>query len=340
MAAKWIYWLEELGKEDNDLVGKKCANLGEIAKAGLPVPKGFCLSVGAYGIFMELTGAAEEIRRHLETHKPTADDVEGIRTLSRVMRQTVESKLLPPEMSDTLLSYYGELCDQACVLDVAVSTRSAGAVSHPGQYETYLNVKGKNDLLDKVRKVWASTFNERSLAFRIKKGLPLGNEPIGVAILAMVQARSAGIAFSADPNTGDTSKIIVEANWGLGESVVSGELMPDRWVVDKETLEIRESTLGKKDKATVCLECGVEDAEISPEKACSFCLTPDEIKEIAKLANRLEEHFGLPQDIEWAVAEDQPVPNIVLLQTRPVVIAKQDPVDQVLDLMVGMLNFK
>jgi pyruvate,water dikinase len=340
MAAKWIYWLEELGKEDNDLVGKKCANLGEIAKAGLPVPNGFCLSVSAYGIFMELTGAAEEIRRHLETHKPAADDVEGIHTLSRVMRQTVESKPLPPEMADTILSYYSELCDRACALDVAVSTRSAGAVSHPGQYETYLNVKGKDDLLDKVRKVWASTFNGRSLAFRIKKGLPLGNEPIGVAILAMVQARSAGIAFSADPNTGDTSKIIVEANWGLGESVVSGELMPDRWVIDKETLEIRERTLGKKDKATICLDCGIEDAEISPEKASSFCLSDEELKEIAKLANRLEAHFGLPQDIEWAVAEDQPFPNIVLLQTRPVVIAKHDPVDQALDLMIGMLSFK
>ena len=340
MATKWIYWLEELGKEDNDLVGKKCANLGEIARAGLPVPKGFCLSVDAYGMFMELSGTSEEIGRLLETHKPGAEDVEGIRTLSTAMRQAVESKPLPPEMADTLLSYYSELCDRACAFDLAVSTRSAGTVSHPGQYETYLNVKGKDDLLDKVRKVWASTFNERSLAFRTKKDIPLGNEPIGVAVLAMVQARSAGIAFSADPNTGDTSRIILEANWGLGESVVSGELMPDRWVVDKGTLEIRESTLGKKAKATICLECGIEDAELSPEKACSFCLTDEEVKAIAGLASRLEEHFGLSQDIEWAVVENQPPPNIVLLQTRPVVIAKQAPVDQVLDLMVGMLSIR
>jgi pyruvate,water dikinase len=340
MSERWVYWLEELGKGDSDLVGKKCANLGEIAKAGLSVPKGFCLSVAAYGMFMELTGTAEEIGRLLEAHKPAVDDVEGIRTLSKAMREAVESKPLPPEIADTLLSHYSQLCDRACAPDVAVSTRSAGAVSHPGQYETYLNVKGKDDLLDKVRKVWASTFNERSVAFRIKKGLPLGNEPIGVAILAMVQARSAGIAFSADPNTGDTSKIIVEANWGLGESVVSGELMPDRWVIDKATLEIRERTLGKKEKATVCLDCGVEDAEISPEKTCSFCASDEELKEIARLANKLEEHFGLPQDIEWAVDEDQPFPNIVLLQTRAVVIAKQEPVDQVLDLMVGLLSFK
>ncbi len=271
MATKWIYWVEELGKEDNDLVGKKCANLGEIAKAGLPVPKGFCLSVDAYSMFMDLTGASKEIGSLIEAHTPTADDVEGIKSLSKAMRQIVESKPLPPEMAGTLLSYYGQLCDHSCVLDLAVSTRSAGVVSHPGQYETYLNVKGKDDLTDKVRKVWASTFNERSLAFRITKGMPLGNEPIGVAILAMVQARSAGIAFSADPNTGDLAKIIVEANWGLGESVVSGELMPDRWSSRKETLEIRERTLGNKTKATVCLDCGIEDAEISAAEACSFC---------------------------------------------------------------------
>jgi pyruvate,water dikinase len=340
MSEKWVYWLEELGKEQNDLVGKKCANLGEMAKTDLPVPRGFCLSVHAYTRFMDLTGAAEDIRLCLETHRPAADDIEGIRRLSQTMRGIVESRQMPVEMEDIIMSCYDKLCDRACALNVAVSCRSAGVVSHPGQYETYLNVKGREDLMDKIRKVWASTFNQRSLAFRIKKGMPLGSEPIGVAILAMVKARSAGIAFSADPNTGDFSKIIVEANWGLGESVVSGELMPDRWMLEKETLEIRERTLGKKDKATICLECGVEDADIPPDKICTFCLNDEEVREIGKLANRLEAHFGLPQDIEWAVAEDMPFPNIVLLQTRPVVIAKQSAVDQVTDLMVNLFALR
>jgi pyruvate,water dikinase len=340
MSEKWGYWLEELGKEQNNLVGKKCANLGEIAKLGLPVPEGFCLSVDAYTRFMDLTGASEDIRGCLETCKHAPDDIEGIRYLSKTLRRIVEAKQMPAEMEDIITSYYDELCNKACVLNTAVSCRSAGTVSHPGQYETYLNVKGKEDLLEKIRKVWASTFNERSLAFRIKKDLSLGNEPIGVAILAMVKARSAGIGFSADPNTGDTSQIIIEANWGLGESVVSGELMPDRWVLDKGTLEIREKTLGKKDKATICLECGVEDAENLPDKVCAFCLNDAEVKEIGKLANMLEAHFGSPQDIEWAVDEDMPFPNIILLQTRPVVIAKQTPVDQVVDLMVGMFSFR
>ncbi len=340
MLEKWIYWLDELGKGDYHIVGKKCANLGEMARAGFPVPRGFALSISAYSMFMNLTGAAEEIEDYVKDHKPTADDIDGIRQLSLKMRETIMSKTIPEEMSRDILSYYSKLCDDAGIQDLAVSTRSAGAVSHPGQYETYLNVKGREDLLDKIRKVWASTCNERSVAFRITKDLPLSNEPIGVAVLSMVKARSAGIVFGADPNTGDTTKVIVEANWGLGESVVSGELMPDRWVLDKETLEIRERTLGKKDKSTVCLDCGIEDVELSPDKACSYCVSDEELHEITTLANKLEAHFGMPQDIEWAVDEDKPFPNIVLLQTRPVVIAKQNAVDQVLDLMLGMFAVK
>jgi pyruvate,water dikinase len=340
MSKKWVYWLQDLAKEHSDLVGKKCANLGEMARIGLPVPKGFALTVDVYDRFMELTGATEEIKGCLAVHTPAAEDIGGIRRLSQAMRRIVESRPMPAEIEESILSHYKELCSLACAPGVAVSCRSAGAVSHPGQYETYLNVKGDEDIIDKVRRVWASTFNQRSLAFRIKKDMPLGSEPIGVAVLTMVQARSAGIAFSADPNTGDFSKIIVEANWGLGESVVSGELMPDRWVLDKETLKIRERTLGKKEKATVCVECGVIDAEISADKACILCLNDDEVKEIGRLANKLEAHFGPPQDIEWAVAENMPFPNVVLLQTRPVVIAKQSPVDQVVDLMVNLFAFR
>jgi pyruvate,water dikinase len=211
-------------------------------------------------------------------------------------------------------------------------------VSHPGQYETYLNVKGKADLLDKIRKVWASTFNSRSLAFRLNKGMPLNNEPIGVAILAMVQARSAGIAFSADPNTGDLTKIIVEANWGLGESVVSGELMPDRWILEKESFKILDKTLGKKEKAVVSGVSGITEEELSKEKASAFSLSDEEVKGIGKFVVDLETLFGVPQDIEWAVSTEPSSPPIVLLQARPVVIAKKSTADQVIDMMVNLLT--
>jgi pyruvate,water dikinase len=255
------------------------------------------------------------------------------------MRQIVESKEMPETMKDTILSFYDGLC-RKCDCVVAVSTRSAGPVSHPGQYETYLNVKGKADLLEKIKKVWASSFNPRSLAFRKRKGLPLENDPIGVAVLKMVNARAAGIVFTADPNTGDTSRMIIEANWGLGESVVSGELMPDVYILKKDTLEIIEKRLGKKSKYVTCKELGVAEEECPADLSCSYCLGDEEAKEIGKVGILLEKHFGVPQDVEWAIDQDLPFPkNITLLQTRAEVIAqKKAPVDQVIDLMLNLFS--
>ncbi|MGD0229167.1 MAG: PEP/pyruvate-binding domain-containing protein [Syntrophorhabdales bacterium] len=338
MSGKWIYWLEELGKEHNDLVGKKCAHLGEIAKIGLPVPHGFALSVDAYTYFMEETGSAREIASMIEASMVTPEDIDGLNRLSSAIRQAVESKQIPSELESAILSYYDGLCEKCKCTDVAVSTRSAGAVSHPGQYETYLNVKGKADLLQKVRRVWASTFNARSVAYRLRKGLAVASGPIGVAVLEMVKARSAGIAFSVDPNTGDETRMIVEANWGLGESVVSGELTPDRWVLDKETLAVKENILGRKEKFTCVIDTGVVAQETPAEKSCAFCCSEAELAEIGRLTKELEKHFGTPQDIEWAIAEDRPFPNVVLLQARSAVVVKKTAADSVVDMMLTMFR--
>ncbi|MGD0233236.1 MAG: PEP/pyruvate-binding domain-containing protein [Syntrophorhabdales bacterium] len=336
MAEKWLYWLEDLGREQNDLVGKKCANLGEIAKIGLPVPHGFALSLDAYNLFMSLTGAYDEMRSCIERPQTSLESISGINELSRSLRQIVESKLMPAEMTATILLHYQGLCDRCCALDVAVSARSAGVASHPGQYETHLNVKGEADLLEKIKKVWSSSFNPTSLSFRRKKGLHLESDPIGVAVLKMVNARSAGIIFTADPNTGDMGRMIVEANWGLGESVVGGESMPDTYVVDKKTFEVIERRLGSKLRCVLPTEQGVAEQETPKDKSCSFCLSDEELAEIARVSIRLEEHFGVPQDVEWAIDSDLSFPkNVILLQTRNEVMAKKkDPVDQLLDLMV------
>jgi pyruvate,water dikinase len=164
----------------------------------------------------------------------------------------------------------------------------------------------------------------------------LESDPIGVAVLKMVNARAAGVVFSADPNTGDLSKMILEANWGLGESVVSGELNPDTYILDKESLQIRERRLGTKKKYITFKEVGVVEDETPPDKRSSFCLKDEEAAEVGRLAVALEKHFGVPQDAEWAIDEDFPFPkNVILLQTRAAVIAqKKSAVDQVVDLML------
>jgi len=335
MSEKHVFWFEELGQGHCEIVGKKCGNLGEMAKIGLPVPPGFALSVEAYKDFMIQTNARREIEDYLCQRSGEIENIEQFNQASREIRQIVESKDMPEAMKDTILSFYDDLC-RKCDCMVAVSTRSAGPASHPGQYETYLNVKGKQDLLEKIIKVWASSFNPRSLAFRSRKGIPLESDPIGVAVLKMVNARAAGVVFTADPNTGDLSKMILEANWGLGESVVSGELMPDTYIVDKESLQIRERKLGTKQKYVTFKEVGVVEEETPLHKRSAFCLRDEEVAEVGRLAVVLEKHFGVPQDAEWAIDEDFPFPkNVILLQTRPAVIAqKKSPVDQVVDLML------
>jgi pyruvate,water dikinase len=289
---------------------------------------------------MAETGAAKEINDYLQSLKHGFESIDHFNEASVTIRRVVESKDMPLDMKEQILVYYRETCQACHVEEVALSTRSAGVASHPGQYETYLNVKGEAELIEKIIKVWSSTFNARSLSSRKRVGVPLESDPIGVAVIKMVNARSAGVLFTADPNTGDRSRMIIEANWGLGESVVGGEAMPDVYILDKESLEIVERKLGSKKRCITCQEVGVAEMETPPDQCGSFCLSDEELKEIGRLGKTLEAHFGVPQDTEWAVEQDLSCPeSVILLQTRAEIIAEQKkPVDRILDLMISRLG--
>jgi pyruvate,water dikinase len=337
MSTRWIRWFDKLDQECSDQVGKKCANLGEMTKIGLRVPPGFALTLEAYKDFMALTGAEAEIKEYINGLGHNFEKIQHFNEASAELRRIVESKEMPEAMGDAIVSHYRELCRRWNVEQMAVSTRSAGAASHPGQYETHLNVQGEQDVIDNIIRVWSSTFNPRSLSARKRANVSMENDPIGVAVLKMVNARAAGVLFTADPNTGDTSRMIIEANWGLGESVVGGEAMPDVYILDKENLNIIEKKLGTKGKYVAFKDVGVEEVETPEEKSCTFCLSDDEVKEIGRVGKLLESHFNVPQDTEWAVDDDLDFPdNVILLQTRPEVIAQQkNPADQVIDLMLS-----
>jgi pyruvate,water dikinase len=328
MSEKWIFWFEEIGQEHNDLVGKKCANLGEMTRMGLPVPRGFSLSVKSEERFLRETNADQETRQFLARYGGKVQGLKQYEEASQVLRQIVEAKEMPHDMRDTIVSYYEQLCER-CGSEVAVSVRSAGTISHPGQYETYLNVRGKDEVLQKILKVWSSIYNARTLAALEHKGLSVEDSvPIGVCVLELVKARSAGVGFTCDPVSGDPSKIMVEGNWGLGESVVSGTLIPDKYIVDKHTLQVIEKAIGDKETQVIATEKGAAEQEIPPDKRLMSCLTDEEVVRIAELAKTLEAHFGMAQDMEWAISDDLPFPgNIFLLQTRPVagIKAKEMP---------------
>lgn len=327
---RWIYGLNELRKDTTDLVGKKCANLGELMKAGFRVPNGFALTLTAYEKFMEETGVINEIKQYLKVF--SADPNEPIDAIkyeeaSKVIRQMVESKDMPGEMEATIAQYYQNLNPSNDLCKLPVATRSAGSVSHPGQYETFLHISGKSNVIKHIIKVWSSTFNYRSLIARHRLRLPLYHDPIGVGVIQMVDAKAAGVMFTLNPTNNDPSKIMIEANWGFGESVVSGSVTPDRWMIDKITFEIIEKIVSTK-----LVEYSIDPKSGKPsfiniphERQNTPCLTEEEIFEIAKKGKMIEQHFRMAQDIEWAVDKNLLFPdNIFILQTRPAQVRDEE----------------
>jgi pyruvate, water dikinase len=323
MPEKWIYWLKELGAKHNNIVGKKCANLGELTNAGFHVPPGYALSVEAYSRFMKETEATRLLLKFLETFQADPDSVSDtlkFEEASAQMRKRVESVRMPADMEETVRRHYDELCKMAGRESVFVATRSAGPVSHPGQYETYLNVSGADDVVQNVIRVWSSTFNARSIIARARLALPIHYDPIGVAVLTMVDAKAAGVMFTVNPVNGDESKVAIEASFGYGEAVVSGNVNPDRYLVDKVTMEIEERVVSDKGAEFVYnpKTKEMEYKELPAEKRKIQSLEDREVIELTRIAKQVETHFGSPQDIEYSISRSLPFPeSIFLVQARP-----------------------
>jgi pyruvate,water dikinase len=335
MSEKWIF--DDVGAEHNDIVGKKCANLGEMRRAGILVPPGFAISLHAYEKFMTETGATDEIKEYLKTFSADPDNPANIPEYddaAKVIRGIAESKKMPDDMAPIIAQHYDGLCKKVGKLNVPVATRSAGTASHPGQYETFLHVTETSGVMKNIIKVWSSTFNARSLIARARLGLPLYSDPIGVAVLQMVNTKAAGVIFTLNPLNGDPSKISIGGNWGLGEAVVSGEVTNDQWLIDKVTLEIIERRV-----ATKTAECRFDSEkdeivykDIPSDKQSKPCLSDEEMLELARQSKRIEKYFGVAQDIEWAIDQDLPFPkNVLFVQTRPETVWSQKETKSVLE---------
>ena len=323
---KLILWFEELGKEDIPLVGGKNANLGEMTKAGIPVPPGFAITAYAYQKFLKETGIAEKIYQTIKETVTDPNDPKQYEEASKRVRQIIESTPMPKEIEEAIRNAYAELSKKTRMVDVFVAVRSSATAedlpgaSFAGQQETYLNVRGADELLEKTIKCWSSLFTPRAIFYRTQKGFRHEDVLISVGVQKMVNAKAAGVAFTINPVTGDRSQIVIEGNWGLGESVVSGAVTPDDYIVDKKTLKVIDKRIAKKTVEYIRdPETGKTiHAEVPPERQNQPCLTDEEILRLAELAKRIEGHYGRPQDIEWAIDKDLPFPeNVFIVQSRP-----------------------
>lgn len=322
--APLVSWFEECTKDSVPLVGGKCASLGELISAGARVPPGFALTTAGFAKFMREAGIQAEIADLLVGLGD--DDLDRLENASRAIREMIESRPMSIELEDLVAEAYRKLSVRCCQAAVPVAVRSSATAedlpgaSFAGQQDTYLWIRGVDDVIHHVRRCMSSLYTARAIAYRTKMGFPHDQVAISVGVQKMANAYAAGVMFTVDPSTGDRSVIVIDANFGFGESVVSGEVTPDHFVVNKVTLDILERVISTKVMLyTVDPKAQKSVAtEVPLERQSIQCLIDDEITELAWMAKKIEKHYGRPMDIEWAVDKALPAGgNLFILQARP-----------------------
>ena len=319
-----VCWFEDCRRDAVPLVGGKCASLGELINAGVRVPPGFALTTEGYRRFMADSGIARELRALLAG--ADAQDLAALESIREGIRGLVEAQPFAVEIEDLVAECYRKLSLRACTPAVPVAVRSsataedlAGA-SFAGQQDTYLWVRGVDEVLQHMRRCISSLYTARAIAYRANKGFDDDGLAISVGVQKMANAYTAGVMFTIHPANGDRSVIVIDSNFGFGESVVSGEVTPDHFVVNKVTLDIIERVVSQK-QLCVTVDPKTQTAqamEIPFERQKVQSLIDDEITELAWMGKRIEKHYGQPMDIEWAVDKDLPAGgNIFILQARP-----------------------
>jgi cytochrome P450 len=308
--------------EDVAAVGGKAAGLGTLMQAGFPVPDGFAVTTHA---FEAALGGGVSDRIAAELCELDCEDVEAVEDCGLRLRALVETTPLPTALTTAIRAAYRGLGDDVPVAVRSSATAEDGAeASFAGQQDTYLWVVGEDAVVDHVRRCWASLYSARSIAYRAERGIAHDGIQMGVAVQRMVPARAAGVAMTLNPANGDRSKIAIEASYGLGESVVSGAVTPDSLLVDKVMLEVVDARVACKEIELVPdVPAGcVTEREVEEERRSLPALSPAEAKQVAALAKRAEQHYGAPQDVEWAVADDA---TVVMLQSRPETVWSRAP---------------
>ena len=334
---EFVKWFSELSNKDVQIAGGKGASLGEMYNLKMPVPPGFVITAQSYSFFIEKTGINEEIKKVIENLD--VNNIESLNRVSKKIREIIENARIPKEMESAIVEAYEILGAENPGADVSgilkepgsnpfVAVRSSATTedladaSFAGQQETFLNVKGARDLIGKVKKCISSLFTARAIYYREKKGFKYNQARLAVVVQKMINAEKSGVMFSRNPTRSDKT-IVIEAVWGLGEGIVSGQIKPDHYVVspDMENFKILETEISNKKIAIIRDEEGkTKKISLDIEKAEKRVLDNYEIKRLAQFAKKLEEHYKKPQDIEFAIEGE----GIFIVQSRPITTTYSD----------------
>jgi pyruvate,water dikinase len=318
----YIRWFQEVGVADGGLVGGKGANLGEMVVAGLPVPPGFCLTAAAYRAFIQATGLDEAIRSILaDTH---LDDPADVEAKTARIRGLIAEQQVPSMMAQQILDGYHRLGQElgapgAAQLPVAVRSSATAedlpTASFAGQQDTYLNVRGADELLKHIKYCWASLWTARAVTYRTRQGFDHHQVYMAVVVQAMIGSEVSGIMFTANPITGNRGEAVINASWGLGEAIVSGLVTPDTFTVRKSDGHILSRQVATKEHMIeYAKEGGTVELVTPAERQDAPALSDDQVAELVALGHQIETHYSAPQDIEWAYAQGR----FYILQTRAI----------------------
>ncbi|OYR39975.1 phosphoenolpyruvate synthase [Halorubrum sp. Hd13] len=319
-----VLWLEDVDADDVGTVGGKAASLGELIGAGLPVPPGFAVTAGTYRTFIEEAGIDEELFSAVDVDP---EDSAALRAAEERAEELILDTPFPEEVREEILERYRSMGGEE---EAFVAVRSSATAedlpdsSFAGQQETFLNVR-EDDLLRRVKECWASLFTQRAIYYRQQRGFPHADVDIAVVVQRMVDAEKSGVMFTSHPSTGDP-QITIEAAWGLGEAVVSGTVSPDNYVYDRERGAVDQVTVAdKKVEMVKDAETGeTVQLDVDEERRTARVLSDAEIGDLVALGERVEDHYGTPQDVEWAIRDGE----IYMLQSRPITTIQEDESDE------------
>ena len=319
---KDIVWFNEVTKKDVPTVGGKGANLGEMTNANIPVPPGFIVTADAYFDFLEKSKLTDKIHHRLQPLDP--GDSKQLQQVAAQIKQLILDTAMPLKLDKEIEQAYIKMGRGLVAVRSSATAEDLPEASFAGQQRTFLNVQGEKEVVAAVQGCWASLFEPRAIFYRHQQGFDHFKVGIAVPVQKMVQSQASGVMFTIEPVTSDNSKIVIEAVYGLGEAIVSGEVTPDLYIIDKEGLKISTKKVAKQETQLIRNPAAVQGeaniwVPIAPAEQNQPKLTDDDIISLAKLGKQLEDWYQFPQDIEWAKDEKK----IFIVQTRPVTTIKE-----------------
>jgi pyruvate, water dikinase len=309
--------LAELRQGDAAVFGGKSATLGELLSAGIPVPPGFAVSTSAYVAFVEQAGLGKTLEAELA--RIAVDDVGTIEQAAEAIGDAIRSSPVSGSLRDEIAARCAELDGLAVAVRSSALGEDSSEATFAGQQDTYLWVRGADEVCDAVRSCWASLYGAPAIAYRARLG-GAGPPEMGVAVQVMVDAEVSGVMFTCNPVSGDPSVVAINASWGLGLAVVGGEVTPDDFLVNKVTGEVVRRQIAEKTVRYVAGERGAERTDVPPELRSAPCLDDAALAALVEVGSRVDRYFGARQDVEWAFARDG---ELHVLQSRPVTALPQ-----------------